>query len=306
MHFWPADQNAPAYAASTARSSSASAVDDERVVTSQLELDPAPAGGRLVADGVPDGDRPRERDRADVGAGDELGADRRARTGQDVEDARREPCLGEALGEVEARARRLVPQLQDDRVAVDQGGSELPHRDRDREVPRRDESDDAERAAHRVEPLERHRGGIDLADRAPGLAGGEAQDGRGARGLHACLPQRLAHLCGHVLRDPLRAGLDGVRGLRQIPGARRRGQARPAGERGRGRRDCLAGVVGARRLERARHLRRPPRVALLVRLVGCRRSPCAADVVPRRSANGCVGHRGSFAVRRAWTRGRQG
>ena len=52
VHFWPADQKAPAYVASTARSSSASAVDDERVVAAELELDAAPARRRLLADGV--------------------------------------------------------------------------------------------------------------------------------------------------------------------------------------------------------------------------------------------------------------
>ena len=279
---------------------------DERVVPSELELDAASARRRLVADGVTDGNRPREGDRADVGVGDQLGADGRAGPGQHVEDAGREAGLGEALGDVETGARCLVAELEDDRVAVDEGGCELPHRDRDREVPRRDEADDAERPAHRVEPLERHRRGVDLADRAPRLACGEAQDRRGARRLHSRLPERLAHLRRHVLRDPLGARVDRVRGLREVRGPRRRGEARPAGERGRSRGHRLARVVRARGLERARDLRRPPGVALLVRLVGCRRPPRAADVVPRRSANGCLGHRGSFAVRRAWTRGRQG
>ena len=194
----------------------------------ELELDAASARRRLVADGVTDLDRARERDRADVGARDQLGADLRAGPGQHVEHAGREPRLGEALGDVETGARCLVAELEDDRVAVDEGGCELPHGDRDREVPRRDQADDAERPAHRVEPLERNRRGVDLADRAPRLARGEAQDRRGAGRLHSRLAERLAHLGRHVLRDLLRPRLDRVRGLRQERRARRRGEASPS------------------------------------------------------------------------------
>ena len=70
--------------------------------------------------------------------------------------------LFEARGEVEAGQRRLLRELHHDRVAVDERGRGLPGGDRRREVPRRDQPDDAERAVdgvrdaagqHLLEPL---------------------------------------------------------------------------------------------------------------------------------------------------------
>ncbi len=173
-----------------------------------------------------DRDRAGERDRADARVRDELGADLRAGAGEHVQHAGGQPGLGEALGDVEAGARRLVAELEHDRVAVDQRGRELPDGDRRREVPRRDQPDDAERAAHGVEALVRHRRLVDLADRAVGLAAGEAEDRGGARRLAARLAQRLAHLGGHVLRDLLGAGLERVGRLEEERGALGRGQPR--------------------------------------------------------------------------------
>ena len=87
------------------------------------------------------------------------------------------------------------------------------------------------RATHRVEALQRRRRGVHLADRAPRLARREAEDRGGAAGLHARLAERLAHLRGHVLRDPLGARLDGVRRLCEERGAGRGGERRPGRKR---------------------------------------------------------------------------
>ena len=57
----------------------------------------------------------------------------------DVEHAGRQAGLGERLGDVQAGERRLVRELEHDRVAVDERRRELPDRDREREVPRRDQ-----------------------------------------------------------------------------------------------------------------------------------------------------------------------
>ena len=73
------------------------------------------------------------------GSRDERSADRRAAAGQHVQDAGRQLGLGERLGDVQPGQRRLVGELQHDGVAVDQRRRELPDRDRDREVPRRDQ-----------------------------------------------------------------------------------------------------------------------------------------------------------------------
>ena len=82
--------------------------DDERVLAAELELDAAAARGRDLAHAVSDGDRARERERPHLGALDERRPDLRARPGEHVEHAGRQPGLGERLGDVEARARRVV------------------------------------------------------------------------------------------------------------------------------------------------------------------------------------------------------
>ena len=62
---------------------------DQRVVAAELELDAAVACGRLVADRAADRNRAGERDRAHARVRDDLGADLRARSRQDVQDPRR-------------------------------------------------------------------------------------------------------------------------------------------------------------------------------------------------------------------------
>ena len=92
----------------------------------------------------------------------------------------------------------LLRQLQHDGVAVDERGSHLPGGNRRREVPGRDQPDDAERPPQRVE-LE------PVADCSysspfgrPRLAGEVAEDRGRAGRLHARFAQRLAHLARHV------------------------------------------------------------------------------------------------------------
>ena len=63
--------------------------------------------------------------------------------------------------------RDKVGGLCDDRVAVRERGCDLPRRDRDREVPRRDEADDAQRLARDFDVTPAHRRQLPPASAAP-------------------------------------------------------------------------------------------------------------------------------------------
>src|SRR5436190_590321 len=63
----------------------------------------------------------------------------------DVDDAVRDACLDQQLDEALAEERRVRRRLEDDRVAAGERRQHLPRGDRDREVPRRDAADDADR-----------------------------------------------------------------------------------------------------------------------------------------------------------------
>ena len=62
----------------------------------------------------------------------------------EVDDAVGQARLGEQLDEALGQQRRVLGRLEDDGVAADERGRELPGRDRDREVPGRDRADDAD------------------------------------------------------------------------------------------------------------------------------------------------------------------
>src|SRR2546428_526784 len=85
-----------------------------------------------------------------------------------VEDALRQMLLAEA-GECERGERRVLRRLQDDGVPGDERRRDLPRADEDRNVPRHDRGDDAERLAPRVREhrlAERDRLALQLASQA--------------------------------------------------------------------------------------------------------------------------------------------
>src|SRR5262249_21885247 len=75
---------------------------------------------------------------------------RAAAAGDQIDGASRDTrfvkCFDEAI-RTQGRERR---GLDDHRVSRDEGGSHFPGRNGAREIPRRDQTDDAERLAHRV------------------------------------------------------------------------------------------------------------------------------------------------------------
>ena len=121
-------------------------------------------------------------------------ADHRAAAHHQVEHAGRQPGAADDLGERPGAARHEVGGLEHDAVAVGERRRDLPGRDRDREVPRRDEPDDADRLAGDLDlDAGPHRGQL-LAGEPQRLAGEELEDLPGARRLADAFGQGLALL----------------------------------------------------------------------------------------------------------------
>ncbi|OEI69327.1 hypothetical protein Cus16_1169 [Curtobacterium sp. ER1/6] len=94
--------------------------------------------------------RPDERDRLDVRAGEEA-VDGLLVAVEHREDAVGQSCLPELLREPDRRARVLLARLEHDGVAGRDRDRQEPQRHHGREVERRDDADDAERLADRVD-----------------------------------------------------------------------------------------------------------------------------------------------------------
>ncbi len=106
--------------------------------------------GRAADDLQPDRARPRERDRVDPGVPDEhragitVAGHERERTGGNAR-------VAERLDQAKRAAGRLLGGLEDDRVAGGQSSRRHSGRDREREVPGRDDRNHAARPVrHRV------------------------------------------------------------------------------------------------------------------------------------------------------------
>src|SRR6185437_15393815 len=80
---------------------------------------------------------------------DEPRPDDRALAREDVDDSGRDAGLECELAEPQRREWRQPRRLEDDRVAARERRPELPGGDVEREVPRHDQADDAERLAER-------------------------------------------------------------------------------------------------------------------------------------------------------------
>ena len=108
VHFWPADQNAPAYAASTARPRSASAVTISGLWPPSSSWTRLPSFVASSRTEWPVATEPVNEIARTRGSDDERGAGCRPAAGQDVEHAGRKLRLRERLGDVQARERCLV------------------------------------------------------------------------------------------------------------------------------------------------------------------------------------------------------
>src|SRR5207249_9632528 len=115
--------------------------------------------------------RSRERDEVDARMLYQVIAEIAAGPEHEVEHALWKAGFLEDLDEPHRQHRRVRRGLEDDGVAEDERGHDLPGRDREREVPGRDRGDDAVRVAHAHGPLARQFGGNDIAELAAAFAG---------------------------------------------------------------------------------------------------------------------------------------
>ena len=124
-------------------------VEHLRALATQLERDLLEIARRRLHDQPADLGRAREGELVDA----VVGRERRPRVpepGHDVDHARGQPGLQHQLTESQRRERRLLGGLEHDRHAGRQRRAELPGRHQQREVPRDDLPDDADRLPARV------------------------------------------------------------------------------------------------------------------------------------------------------------
>ena len=145
--------------------------------------------------------RSRERDHGNVRVLDEPLPDIAAATVDDIHDAPRDTGLDEQFDKALAERGRVGRRLEDDRVAADERGRDLPRGNRDREVPRRDHANHADGHPYAhvelVAKLRRRR----LAEEPPPLAG--HVEAHVDRFLHvsAGFRKHLPHLTRHQERE---------------------------------------------------------------------------------------------------------
>ena len=202
---------------------------DGGIVAAELERDPLQilrrGAGDLLArgDGAGEGDLARHRvarhPRAELVA-----------AGDNVDDTGRDD-VAQDLAEQDRVERREGRRLDHHRVAGEQRRRDLPDRENQREVPRSDRRDHAERLAADLHPT----GLVVLHDLYRNLqTGGVLKPDRGAHDLFAGLGERFALLSGEQRRDALGVRLQ--RGGAVVEDfATQRFVAAPSGERAAGR-----------------------------------------------------------------------
>ena len=119
--------------------------------------------------------RAGETDRRDVGRRDDRLADDRAAPHHQVEDPARQPGVLEDPDQLPGAARHELRRLDHHRVTERQRRRHLPGRDGDREVPRGDEADHADRLARHL-GLDARPGRGELLSRRPDAFAGEEQE----------------------------------------------------------------------------------------------------------------------------------
>ncbi len=161
--------------------------------------------------------RAGEGDLADHRMRDEVGRDFRRHPEHEIDHAGRQPGLDKGIDEGRAGRRRLFRAFEDDRAAGGERGGDLAHRLVDREIPRRERGDRADRLLHLELPdavaARRDRTTIS----APRLFGEPVDDVGTGQCLAFRLHQRLALLHGHQRRDLAGAAAQDVGRLAHQP-----------------------------------------------------------------------------------------
>ena len=123
--------------------------DHVRRLAAQLQGDALDRARRRAADRPPDLGGAGEGDLGDVGMLYEPRAAHAAGPGHHVQHALGQAGVERDPLQLQRRQRRQLRRLEDDGVAARQCRTELPGGDVEREVPRHDQADDAERLAER-------------------------------------------------------------------------------------------------------------------------------------------------------------
>ena len=229
-------------------------------------------------DGPAHGERAGEADTGHVRMRDECLACRRVAL-DEVEHAVREArplCRVDEQGRGQGGERG---RFEDRGAAGEQGRGDLPDRDGEREVPGRDESDDADGAAEGVGEGAVLLGGRGDPAEEPGLSRGEVEYGAGSGHLAARLAQQLALLPGDrrgELRFPF-GELPADRG--QVRGPLDRSACPPGGQGRRGGVHRPVGVHAAGLGELPHVVAQIGRVDIGPGLSGLGRAPAAVDEV---------------------------
>ena len=140
-------------------------------------------------------------------------------------------------------ARHQVGRLEHHGIAVAERRRDLPGRDGDREVPRRDDADHAHRLARHLDADARTHRRHALTRKAQRLTGEELEDLSGAGDFADAFGERLALFAAQQLAEFGLAGEDLVGGLGQDFPALQDARMRPGRERRLGRRDGVERVL---------------------------------------------------------------
>ena len=174
---------------------------DERVLASELEVDPGDPLGAHRRDPLAGRDRPREGNAVDALIGDKPGADG-AVARHDVDDAGRQVL--ETVERLEGRQRGQLRGLAHGRVAGGQRRGELPREQQERVIPGDDAGDDADRLLHDHRELSGLNRRNQPAGRVATDLGVVVERRGGPADLVAVLDQRLAafkrHRAGELIR----------------------------------------------------------------------------------------------------------
>ncbi len=252
--------------------------DDDAVLAAELEVDVLePLGGRLEHRDARLA-RPGERHDADVRMPDDPVPHLAAEPVHEVDDAVGHAGLDEQLHEALREHRRVVRGLEDDGVAADERRHDLPRRDGDGEVPRRDHADHADGLPDAHLELVGQLGGRRVAEESTSFAGHVVAHVDRFLDVAARLGEHLPHLARHELRELVLVLCHERAEAEEDLAALRRRYEPPGRER------LLRGGNGTVDVVRRRPRERPDQVtvggaAALERLVAGGVDPLAADEV---------------------------
>ena len=251
--------------------------DDDPVLAAQLEVDVLePFGGGLEHRDARLA-RPGQRHDADVRMPHDPVPHLAAEPVHEVDDAVGHAGLDEQLDEALREHRRVVRGLEDDGVPAHERRHDLPRGDRDGEVPRRDDADDADGLPNAHLELVGQLGGRRVAEQATAFAGHVVAHVDRFLDVAACLGEHLPHLARHEVRElVLRLGDERAEAEEDLAALRRRYEP-PARVR------LLRGVDGAIDVVRRRPWERPDQVtvggAAALERLAAGVDPLAADEV---------------------------